>query len=272
MMGNPILMNLKTRLLKRNKNCLILVAGETGSGKSYAAMRIGQMIDPDFSIKNVVFSPMEFMEVLKKPWIKAGSCVVFDEAGVGIPSRDWYTIQNKMVGFVMQTFRHMNLAVIFTVPNISFIDIQLRNLFHMYLEPRSISYKNKTCSLLVFYLRQWPRSERVVPIHPRLRTPDKWSTIGCITRIKAWTVELPHDKIISHYENKKLKFSQKLRTETYNMLNRFEEKKQPEESKTEQCRKLLESGKYKQVEIAGKLDMHAQHVSSISRKLEINKK
>ena len=152
-----------------------MIAGETGTGKSYAAMRLGQLIDKDFNIRNVVFSPKQFMEILENPWIKRGSVIIFDEAGVGIPSRDWYTIQNKMLGYVMQTFRHMNLCVIFTVPNIGFVDVQMRNLFHIYLETQSINYKKRICKLKVFYFKQHARSEKALPIHPRGIEKSGWS-------------------------------------------------------------------------------------------------
>ena len=55
----------------------------------------------------------------------------FDEAGVGMNARDWYTIQNKILGMILQTFRHRNLMTVFTVPHISFIDVQARKLFNI---------------------------------------------------------------------------------------------------------------------------------------------
>jgi len=52
------------RIHRQNKNWLAIVCGETGGGKSYSALTIAEVIDPEFSIDRVVFSAEEFMALL----------------------------------------------------------------------------------------------------------------------------------------------------------------------------------------------------------------
>ncbi len=123
---------LHDRLWEQNKNFIVIFVGETGSGKSYSALAMAEMIDPDFSIEKVVYKPRDFLNLLDK--CKKGDVLVFDEAGVGIPAREWQSIQNKLMGYVLQTFRYKNIGVFMTTPSMSFIDKQVKILTHFVIK------------------------------------------------------------------------------------------------------------------------------------------
>lgn len=134
------------RRLKRNQNCLIVVCGQTGSGKSYATIRLAEEVDESFHLGRVVFKIRDFMRMLDGR-LKKGNVLIYDEAGTGINARDWWSISNKLVNYVLQTFRQDNIVVFFTVPDISFLDSHTRKLFHVYVETMPIDYKNKIAYL-----------------------------------------------------------------------------------------------------------------------------
>jgi len=75
---------IQTRLLKLNKNFLACCVGPPGSGKSFAMMRIAEILDPEFNIDRVVFSSEQFRQLLNSGTLKPGSFIVWDEAGVGV--------------------------------------------------------------------------------------------------------------------------------------------------------------------------------------------
>ncbi len=116
------------RLWGENKNFIVIFVGETGSGKSYSALALAEMIDPNFDISKVVYTPEEFFEVLDR--VGKGEVVIFDEAGVGVPAREWQTIQNRLMSYVLQVFRYKNIGVIFTTPSSDFIDKHVKLLCH----------------------------------------------------------------------------------------------------------------------------------------------
>jgi len=150
-LGRVWLNSIINRLHKQNKNWLCLICGGTGSGKSYSAVSIAQDITkPTNNQYYVVFEPETFLEVLNRPDLKRGDIIIFDEAGVGMSSRRWYSLQNRLLGCVLQTFRNLNIGVIFTTPDISFIDIQARKLFHTYLLTNRIDHKREVAVLKIY--------------------------------------------------------------------------------------------------------------------------
>lgn len=129
--------SLKNRINAKNKSVMMLIVGEMGSGKSLAAVAIACQIDPSF-VKHprIVFSVREFLETLRK--LKKGEAIIFDEAGVGVPAREWQNIQNKIMSVLAQILRYKNVCVIFTTPNVRFIDINLRESMNAFVKPNYI--------------------------------------------------------------------------------------------------------------------------------------
>ena len=195
----------KQRLLLQNKNWLCVFCGGTGSGKSYSAMTLATNIDPTFNTDKLVFKAEDFIRLLNSGKLKKGDCILFDEAGVGMPARDWYTISNKAIGYLLQTFRNLNLAVIFTVPNLNYIDGQARGLFHHYIETQKILYKEKLVHAKLFTIRV-NRTGKLFFIYPKLRPKGSKKKII----IKEIYFRLPSPELINAYEKKKMAYTVQL--------------------------------------------------------------
>lgn len=136
---------IKYRLNKGNKNFVLSIVGETGQGKSWAALRLAEKIDPNFKAKKqVCFNLEEFTHIINHGGLKQGQVVIIDEAGVSYAAKSWQSNANKLMGFIMQTFRHRNLCVIMTVPLIGFVDKTGRNLTQAILEMKSITKNYST--------------------------------------------------------------------------------------------------------------------------------
>jgi len=133
--------------IRCNKNFLVILTGPTGSGKSWSALSMGELIDEDFNISRVVFSGTELMKLINSDELKSGSVVVWDEAGVNLSNRNWQSGINKMMNLLLQTFRHRNIILIFTVPYQDFIDAATRKLFHADFQTVSINKAKKTCRI-----------------------------------------------------------------------------------------------------------------------------
>lgn len=130
---------IRHKILDRDENFLGIITGKTGIGKSGCALKIAEMVNPDFSIENLVFSARDFMDIVGKPNIKKGDVIIWDEIGVGqvggygsggLASREFMTTTNKILNYFLQGFRAMNICVLFTLPSLSMLDIQTRNLAH----------------------------------------------------------------------------------------------------------------------------------------------
>jgi len=210
-LGNLFIKRIRDRLLKKNKNWLCICCGDTGSGKSYSAIALANMISPrGITIKrNVVFNPIQFMErINNKKDLKKGDILIFDEAGVGMSSREWYSVQNKLLGSILQTFRNLNLGVIFTTPNLSFMDVQARKLFHNYLETSTIDYKNKISYLKVYNIQHNSRLDKTY-----YKTPKFWIN-GKKINLKHLGVLKPNISLCKAYEKIKTEYTEKLNKES----------------------------------------------------------
>lgn len=199
----------RNRITRRNKNWLCAVCGETGSGKSYLAGRISELIDPSFIpciIENGIRSRVaigdaaELNDILKSGTLKRGNMIIFDEAGIAIGSRDWFTEMNKVTMYILQTFRHMNIGVIFTVPDINFLDKQARALFHTYLECLKINFNTNKVLVKPFELQNNPYEGQVYKKYPRFES-------NAVTRFK---VCKPSKEFIKRYEPLKKELSNRL--------------------------------------------------------------
>lgn len=119
--------DLVIKRLNDHRPANMVFLGETGSGKSAAAIRLAYNVDPFFNINRIVFSVADFMKLINSG-LARGSAIIFDDAGVGISNRDWQQEQSKIFGKVSQTVRHRDYLIIFTLPDRSFLEKQSRNL------------------------------------------------------------------------------------------------------------------------------------------------
>jgi hypothetical protein len=115
-------------MLFDGRNWVGISTGRTRSGKSYSMLTLCLAIDPNFTVDNVVFSAQEFITLLKSGKLQRGSMILWDETGVGLSSREWYSILNKSINYVLQTWGYNNIGLVLTVPHFSFVDVQTRKL------------------------------------------------------------------------------------------------------------------------------------------------
>lgn len=250
-----------------NKNWLAVITGDTGSGKSYVAMQLADMISPNpITIKrNVILgSKIEFMKKLvnfkSKKQFEAGDILVFDEAGVSIGARDWYTISNKMLMAVIQTFRAMNIGVIFTVPDLGFIDIQARKLLHHFFQTKSINYKNETVKLKVQKLVIDRRTGKIYWPYPVVQ--EGYKSI----RIKHLNIRKPREELFEEYEIAKEKFLTGFNKRVLKEVEYEEAKKQKKMEPTKKeliTKALLKNPNANLKEIAKQLDVGLRYVQRI---------
>lgn len=227
--------------IKNNKNFIACITGSTGSGKSWSALREGEVLDPNFNIDNVCFSGQQFMDLIngKVKDLRKGAYIVFDEIQVTMGHLDYQSLQSKLLNYVLQTFRHRNFILFMTSPNFNYINKTARLLFHSRMETVSID-KNKKQVKLKPYLIQ-VNQKKGEPFEKWLRVYTK--EYG-IVPLKVLRVGMPSDNLIKAYEEKKSQFTEELNKGITKDLKRLNNGEEPKELtiKQEEIVLLLKKG------------------------------
>ena len=220
------------RSLLRGENFVGIITGKTRSGKSFTALRIAMEIDPNFTIDNVVFSAQEFMELLHSGKLKQGSIIIWDEAGVGIATRDWYSILNKSINYVLQTWGHQSIGLLLTVPDFSFVDSQTRRLCNIYFKTLKLIRSRNVARLKAYYLSPMETSD-TKKVRPR------YTIGGKKLDIEYMEVQKPPTKLVNKYLKKKEEFTMKLNRDVLFDIQQLEKTKQKDLMKTITDEELL---------------------------------
>lgn len=255
---------LTARTMRKNNNNLISVIGKTGSGKTWSAISICEMMSEldgiPFTVDHIVFSLTELMDLINSGNLKRGSKIVFDEPQCSISAREFQSEANKVFNLLISTFRHRNLTLFFCTPFESLLDKNTRRLFHGRFETMSVNTNTKTCRLKPRFLEYSDfKSE---PYRKQLQVIIKPKEKGQLAKSKKvfyWDIPKPSEDLIDAYEEKKLNFTNKLNKNISERLNKFEDdgksltsEQEPQEDKRKpltekqlEVMRVLSSHKYK---------------------------
>ncbi|NIA12350.1 MAG: hypothetical protein GWP10_22205 [Nitrospiraceae bacterium] len=197
------------RVKAYNKNFVGIFVGDPGSGKSYSALRLAEVISKQFnrkfSVDNVVFKAADFIDLLSDAKrLKKGEVVIFDEAGTGeaMSSRNWYSIQNKLVDSAVQTFRFKNLYVFFTTPLDSFVDSHARKLFNARFVTQRIDKRRKVVVTKPYFFVRTNFGQDVQPVFLKIIIKVKGEDV-VVKKVDPAEFSLPSPDLIQEYELKK---------------------------------------------------------------------
>lgn len=210
--------------IENNKNFVCCCVGSTGSGKTYAQLSNAEALNPkkkpEGIIKNVCFTNLEIMERVNSGELKKGDVLIWEEVGVTQSSREWQSVGNKLVNYLLQTCRNLNLVMYFNTPSFSFLDAGSRKLIHGLWETMSIDYKTNTTEIKPLLIQVNNRTGQLY--FKYLRVHDKKHGIMPVKRLY---IPLPSKKLIDLYEQKKRRFTVKLNQDIYEELQALEQKK-----------------------------------------------
>ncbi len=129
------LVNIKKEVIKKDRDFVLVIDGDEGSGKSVLAQQIAKKLDPKFDLDNICFNADQFIKRLKES--PKYTCIVLDEAYNAASSRGSLTEVNRSMVGVATEMRQRNLFVIIVLP--SFFDLdkyfalwRCKSLIHVY--------------------------------------------------------------------------------------------------------------------------------------------
>lgn len=231
----PFIEEIINDLINHQQGKFILATGAPGSGKSMAMIRIAEKVDPDFNLDRIAIGKTTvFLDLLKTAMhgdLPHGSVIMLDEAGVGIPARDWNTAQNRVLSLIFQVIRKLGLLVVMTTPAKRMIDIHGQILMRYYATGDFIDYKKKR-SKFHFYSITYNDWDDYIT---RRLLKDKNGK-----KVNLWEMALPNKSIeFDEYERKKDEMITELLGSAKNTFTRLEQESGVKQNESGGKRKLV---------------------------------
>jgi len=167
----------------------VAIVGEAGIGKSYMAWTLARLVDPKFTVDQIVFTYSEYMRLIKD--LPLGRAIVFDEPSYAMSKRDWYKQLNKVLVKTIESQRFKIHPLFIPVINLNLLDKTVRDyliqfLVHVYKRtPHNPPKQRGYCYAHVYRLYASQREPKVYYYYqctlkyPLLGKCPKDSCIGC---------------------------------------------------------------------------------------------
>lgn len=212
------------------KNMLSLTTGGAGDGKSWATMIHNYFIDPRFNLDKVVWNENQFYDALGN--IKyVGEFIMWDEAGIGIPAKEWYSIINRTIGKTLQTLRaDVRAGITFTTHDMSFIDSQSRKLLNYFFQMQKRTSPNES----TMYMREIMTNRmtgKILMPYPRLRIGAERYRLKYLTFNVEQIRKIPdlYD-MLTEYDKKSRPIKKKLRLRQKSLLEKAQDQQQEKDN------------------------------------------
>jgi len=209
---------IRTRF-RNNQNWLGLIVGQTGTGKSWAAVKLCEIIDKNFNINNICFDSRELLELIDGGELNKGSMLLYDEAGISFGARDFYQDVNKALSYFFQGFRAFNIGVVFTTPDQSFIDVHARKIIHAVIQTVGLNREEGYCIVKWKNLDHNPVMSKTYYKYDRYRVNKK------ISKETQTRIHKASDELLEAYETKKMKFLKQLTKDSLERIKYDEQTK-----------------------------------------------
>jgi hypothetical protein len=184
---------------------VIKVIGLSGTGKSYASLRIAELLSKEIdgeiniTVANTVDNLLDLIRFIKKA-DKPGRIVIIEEAEVLFPSRRAMSGDNIDIIKIFDTIRKKKMIVILNYPLNKSIDGHIEALCNLQLETMSLNKSTGICILKPMILQTNPATGKTY-LH---RLKNNGNSVH-----RAYTLT-PTEKLCNEYEAKKNKFIDEL--------------------------------------------------------------
>jgi hypothetical protein len=263
---------LDSKLIKNNKNVMGAELGPTGSGKSYRDLRKAELwynyhFHDKVPEKNICFGIHDIMRLLAEGKLRKGEIIIFEEAGVNLGSLDFQQEVAKMMTYVMQSFRSMNIGIFFNLPYLSMLNKSARMLLHYSFESAGIDPDTKINMCKPKFHQVNQDTGKIYKKYPIINVN------GTTRKIKRFSFAMPSQYLIDAYEKKKADYLKSLTQDFSKRLDEIEAKKNgvkidyPTELEYE-CYHLWDKDGLTQAEIAKRVGKSAVSVFNYIKRVK----
>jgi hypothetical protein len=197
------------RVIRKNQNVILTFTGSTGSGKTYCTLSAAEswykkQFKEEFPINNVCFSLGNLAKRINQlkniNRIRKGEMFILEEAGANFGNLDFQNRLSKMFGYILQSFRSLNLIVLMTLPVLTMLNKGARQLIHGNFITAGIDYEKKIARVKPLFHQLNQQTGKSYWKYPRFRIRDKMRTLNRMEFL------LPSESLITEYEKEKEEF------------------------------------------------------------------
>lgn len=123
---SPFIREVRARL-NANMDARTIIEGESGIGKSYTALRFGELLDPRFVndpegavAEQVIFSAQEYLSAVTR--LPPLSVLIYDEPGQSFHHREFMSEANIILSKTMIGYRFKKFISFLCIPGLGLID------------------------------------------------------------------------------------------------------------------------------------------------------
>ena len=128
---NQSFYNLLIQLIRQKKAIRMAFVGPAGSGKTYAALHVAQVMQPSFSVKQIVFSGEDYLRLQNT--LKDGQVLMMEEPTYMASARGWQSDWQQAVVRTIESSRFQNNPLLIPVVNRNLLDKVVREHYVNYV-------------------------------------------------------------------------------------------------------------------------------------------
>lgn len=190
-----------------NKDVILLLVGERGSGKSMSALYLAHKTAEEvakikggtwqdyFTMENVaVIDPASLLTKLQTLYIKPFSIFILDDAGVSWNSRNHATKSNILLNNILSVCRTSQSMIIITTISGDLIDKVPRQMASFHGEVAESYHHRGENYLKIFKMSKLSRAGKVIYSHLTFHEQD-----GTSSKIVRWVTRMPPQEIVNAY-------------------------------------------------------------------------
>jgi hypothetical protein len=183
-------------------NCVMMINGQTGSGKSYSAIKLGILTDDEFDVDSVCFSLREMRDRVEE----GRKTIILDDVETFAHSRDSMTKLSKWLTKYFDMVRARRNFFILTAPSFYEVDKILRERTLVQGITKGVNIAWGHTILKTFFIEKEPNYGKIYKHRPIIFDENT----GTYKKINDIRLGKPPDRIIKEYEDKKLDMFNKL--------------------------------------------------------------
>lgn len=196
-----------------------------GVGKTWSAISIADIVDPNFNIDKVTFNVQDFLAQIKKVRLsnKKHQVVILDEGQTSVPSTEWYSITNKAIFYTLSVFRAKVAMAIIITSDINWIDKKIRSLITFWAYPNLMLAYNRKFYKLNFFNLSMPHFQNKIFYNNKECMDHE---LGMKTRIVGFIMDPPRKELIDAYQIADEKNKDRIQIEAEKAAAEFEKSKE----------------------------------------------